>query len=140
MQTAPHTVTVRDFQPEDAADILRIAAANGLGDFVWPPGSYPAVAAVAEHVVAFCALHEIPKGIVIDELWSQGDRDGLRGLHALAEWAEEQAAVRGAQLGRDLYLGGIVADSLPRHAAALESRGYAPYARVYGKLIPRRHT
>lgn len=141
MQTTPRAAAVRDFQPEDATDILRIAAANGLEDFSWPEGAYPAVALVDGRITAFCAVRELPrenpKGLVIDELWSQGDRDGIRGLAALAEFCEDKAAERGRELGRDLYLGGVVADYLTRHAAALEARGFTPFARVYRKLVPR---
>jgi hypothetical protein len=59
----------------------------------------------------------------------------MRGLHALADWAEQLTARIGTERGEDLHCGGIVINENIAHAAALEQRGYVPVAKVYGKRI-----
>ena len=131
------SMNVRALTPNDVEAVYRIAAQNGLLRWEWPKGSHGAVAVIDGEIVAFCAAREILTGLVVDEFWPERSERGIRGLLMLGKWAEQLTARLGAERGEDLNCGGIVANNLTQHAAALIKHGYEPKAVVYAKVISR---
>lgn len=126
---------VREVFADDWPAVEAIARANGFEDFEWPYGAWGALAVLDDHTVAFCAGRDVPKGILIEELWCVPTADGLRGLASLAEWVENAAKSLARQIGRKIMVGGFVPLDNERHASALAHRGYKLHMHLYAKEI-----
>lgn len=126
---------VREVFPQDWSAVDTIMRANGVNDYEWPYGAWGAIAILDEQTIAFCAGRDIPKGMLIEDLWALPGHDGIRGLAILAAWVEEQAQRLATQMNRPMSVGGFIFDTTPAHEAALRKRGYVDHCRVLRKTF-----
>lgn len=127
---------VREARHEDLPAIYAIMALNGMEGWIWPEGMWGAVAILDEHIVAFCAGHEVSNGILIEDLWCEPSHDGLRGLASVADWCEEMTAWTAREKGLEsMRIGGCVLPQNERHRRALIKRGYSHHAEVLSKQV-----
>lgn len=127
---------VEALRPEDADELMALAAQWQSGPIVISPGAHGAVVRSGGRVLAWCLLRELNGGFVVDELWCAKERAGREALGELAHWLEETVAQIAASRGVEyVELGGIVRLDNPLHDAALEKRGYAVIGHVRAKKI-----
>lgn len=126
-------MTVDEMRPDDATDLLRIAAAWGEPPWTMTEGAHGIVVREEASVRGFALLREMPYGHIIDELWEEPTRRGIRALSTLADWLESTVQRIATDRGRVTSLGGIVKLTNQAHYAALERRGFAPVAHVLAK-------
>lgn len=117
--------------PEDSPAIIAIVRAHDVPlSWSWPAGKHGLVADDGA-VRAFAILSQTPWGLVIDELWEEKSRAGVRALSLLSRHIEAVAA----NLAREgpLMCGGIVTLERAEHIKALKKRGYTVHAVILAK-------
>lgn len=129
------SITIDPVTEADSDDINRIVDEEGLPKaWVWPQGLPGTSARVDGRVVAFCIIRETIYGIVIEELWREHSRNGVRGIYALGDWIEETVQRLASERGVPVACGGIVRDELVNHQSALRKRGFRKIAEVLEKV------
>ena len=136
MQTVLAPIVIDPVVSEDGRDIYRIAREEGLPDaWKWPEGLPGTAARVDGRVVAFCIIKETIYGIVIEELWREHSRDGLRGIFALGDWIETTMQRLANERGVPIACGGIIRTEMWKHDRALALRGFEIIANVRERIF-----
>lgn len=134
----PHTLAPIVIDPivsEDGRDVYRIAKDEGLpAGWTWPEGLPGTAARVGGRVVAFCILKETIYGIVIEELWREHTREGVRGIYALGDWIETTVQQLATERGKPLACGGAIRLEKDRHIGALKKRDFYVVAEILEKV------
>lgn len=127
---------VRAAEPDDAAEILRIAREHELpASWTWPPGKHGLVVEYEGRVAAFCVLSENPWGLLTDELWQERSRQGDRALSLLSRQIEQIAQRLADERGEEILAGGTVHLEREGHIRALKRRGYREIGLVLSKTF-----
>lgn len=121
-------MTVAPVAPDDAPVLLHLAEKWGQRTFAWSAGSAGIVVRDGDGIAGFALLCDRPYGSVVEELWCERNRRGMRATSEIIAWVEEQERHRGGQVG------GIVAEDSPLYAV-LQNRGYAVTAHVLTKAV-----
>jgi hypothetical protein len=121
-------MTIAPVTPDDAPVLLHLAEKWGQRTFLWSAGSAGIVARDGEGIAGFALLCERPYGCVVDELWVERNRRGLRATSEIIDWVEAQERHRGGQVG------GIVAPENPLYDV-LRERGYTVTHHVLTKAV-----
>ena len=121
-------MTVEPVRPDHAPELVRLAAEWGQHTFQWTADAAGIVMRDDHGIAGFALLTERPYGHVIQELWVEHNRRGLRATSAIIDWVEAQERHRGGQVG------GIVAEDNPLYAV-LRDRGYVCTHHVLMKAV-----
>ena len=121
-------MTILPVTVDDAPVLLHLAEKWGQRTFLWQRDSAGIVVRDEDGIAGFALLCPRPYGCIVEELWVEQNRRGLRATAAIIEWVEEQERHAGHQVG------GIVAEDSPLYAV-LRDRGYAVTAHVLTKAV-----
>lgn len=129
---------VEALRPEDAPELMRLAAQWQSGPIVISPGAHGAVVRDAQGIAAWALLRELSAfGFVTDELWCRKDYGGHVALAEIGAWLESTVARIAAERGLPfIELGGLVRLDNPAHDAALAKHGYEVVGHMRSKKIP----
>jgi hypothetical protein len=121
-------VTVEPVRPEHAPELVRLADEWGQCTFQWTADAAGIVVRDDRGIAGFALLTNRPYGHIVEELWCEHTRRGLRATSAIIDWVEAQERHRGGQVG------GIVSEGNPLYGV-LRERGYAVTHHVLTKSV-----